>query len=258
MARLIRGCAHGGIVLDLGGGAFLATALRQCGLEVVAVAPMTRPANSPLPAAGVPVVQNRLPDGCFHRGTFDVIVGKHVLEHERDPRVAVASMLEMLAPNGSLVIQVPNANSWQALLLAGAWEGFDIPRHPVSFDESSLERLLGSCGLVVAKNSTGSIIEAALCLATSFCPWLDPDIRQVRGLREHRIVEGLKDFLYCLIAVVVIPFILLELASDSGPAVVVEARRASDADPVTDRPLRADGSTNPMAEAAAPPQEPGR
>ena len=227
MARVIWGCADGGTVLDVGGGALLGPALRRRGLAVVAVAPTARPVSPLFPSAGVSVVQNGLPDRCFRRGAFDVIVGKHMLEHERDPRAAVEAVLEMLAPGGSLVIQVPNANSWQALLLAGAWEGFDIPRHPVSFDDTSLERLLESCGLVLASRRTGSIIEAALCLATSFCPWLDPALRQVRGVREHRIVEGLKDLLYCLVAIAMFPLILLELASDSGPAIVVEARRAT-------------------------------
>lgn len=217
-------------MLDLGGGALLGSALRRRGLAVVAAAPMVPPASSLLSSAGISVVQNRLPDGCFLPGSFDVIVGKHVLEHERDPTVAVKAMLEMLAPNGSLVIQVPNANSWQALLLAGAWEGFDIPRHPVCFDDTSLERLLESCGLVVTSSRTGSVIEAAHCLATSLCPWLDPALRQVRGAREHRIVEALKDLLYCFVTIATLPLILLELASDSGPAVVVEARRATAAD----------------------------
>ncbi len=196
-----------------------------------------------------------MPDGYFSRDAYNVIIGKHVLEHEHDPRAVVHTMLEMLAPDGWLVIQVPNANSWQALLLAGAWEGFDIPRHPVCFDYASLERLLDSCGLVVDSRRTGSIIEAALCLATSLCPWLDPDLRQVRGVQENRIVEGLKDLSYCLVVIAVFPLVLLELASDSGPAVLVEARRRIDDVPETDRQGSDDGATNPAAKTAAPPEE---
>lgn len=255
MARLIRGCADGGTVLDLGGGALLGSALRRRGLPVVAAVPTVRSVSSLLSSAGVFVVKNRLPDGCFRRGAFDVIVGKHVLEHEQDPRAAVDAMLEMLAPDGCLIIQVPNTNSWQALLLAGAWEGFDVPRHPVSFDDDSLERLLDSCGLVVASRRTGSIIEAALCLATSLCPWLDPDLRQVRGVQQNRIVEGLKDLSYCLVAIAMFPLILLELASDSGPAVLVEARRRIDDVPEPDREGGDDGATDPAAKTAAPPEE---
>ena len=257
MARVIWHSTRGGVVLDFGGGALLGSALRRRGLAVVAVAPTARPVSPLFSSAGVSVVQNRLPDGCFRHRAFDVIVGKHVLEHERDPRVAVEAMLEMLAPGGSLVIQTPNANSWQALLLAGAWEGFDIPRHPVSFDDTSLERLLESCGLVVASRRTGSIIEAALCLATSLCPWLDPALRQARGVREHRIVEEFKDLFYCLVTIAMFPLILLELASDSGPAIVVEARRPADAAPRSDRQWDADGTTNPTSAAITPPEELG-
>lgn len=255
MATVIRCRAHGGAVLDLGGGSPLGSALHRHGLAVVSATPTSRPVSSRFSSAGDSLVQDWMPDGYFNRGAYDVIVGKHVLEHEHDPRAVVRAMLEMLAPDGWLVIQVPNANSWQALLLAGAWEGFDVPRHPVCFDDASLERLLDSCGLVVDSRRTGSIIEAALCLATSLCPWLDPDLRQVRGVQENRIVEGLKDLSYCLVVIAVFPLVLLELASDSGPAVLVEARRRIDDVPETDRQGSDDGATNPAAKTAAPPEE---
>ena len=258
MAKVIWGCARRGTVLDMGGGALLGSALRQRGLAVVAAAPTARPASSRFSPAGILVVQSRLPDGCFRRGTFDVIVGKHVLEHEREPRIALDAMLEMLAPNGSLVIQVPNANSWQAVLLAGAWAGFDIPRHPVSFDDASLERLLESCGLLVASRRTGSVFEAAFCLATSLCPWLDPDLRQIRCVREHRIVQELKDLFYCLIAIALSPLTFLELASDSGPAIVVEARRASHDVPKANLQRSDDEATKPKAAGVPAPEEHGR
>jgi SAM-dependent methyltransferase len=229
VAKLVQQCARsGGTVLDLGGGAILSAELHLRSLEVVTAAPAGIPVSSFFKEAGVPVVQNRLPEACFQPGVFDVIVSNHVLEHQRDPRVAIHAMLDMLASGGSIVIQVPDANSWQALLLAGAWAGFDIPRHPVIFDNASLERCLESCGLSVATRNPCSNIEAAFCLATSVCPWLDPDLRQLRGVQEHPIVEGLKDACYCLLSVGVFPLVLLEYASGSGPAVLVEARRTAD------------------------------
>ena len=172
LARVIRGCAGGGTVLDLGGVALLGLALRRRGLAVGLSCSDGACGELAFLIVWDIGSTEQAARGCFLPGSFDVIVAKHVLEHERDPRVAVVAMLEMLAPGGSLVIEVPNANSWQALLLAGAWEGFDIPRHPVSFDDTSLGRLLESCGLVVASSRTGSVIEAAFSLATSLCPWL--------------------------------------------------------------------------------------
>lgn len=232
VAKLVQRCARsGGTVLDLGGGAILSSELHLRGLAVVTAAPPGWPVSSFFKTAGVPVVQNSLPEACFRRGAFDVIVSNHVLEHQRDPRAAINAMLEMLANDGSIVIQVPNANSWQALLLAGAWAGFDIPRHRVVFDSASLERCLETCGLSVATRRPCSNIEAAFCLATSLCPWLDPDLRQLRGVQEHPIVEGLKDMCYCLFSVVLLPLVLLEYASGSGPTVLVEARRTTDLAP---------------------------
>lgn len=249
LAKLVQRCARsGGTVLDLGGGAILSSAVHLRGLAVVATAPTGRPVGSFFKAAGVPAVQNRLPEARFGRAAFDVIVSKHVLEFQRDPRAAINAMLDMLADDGSIVIQVPDANSWQALLLGGAWAGFDIPRHLVIFDNASLERCLETCGLSVASRKPCSNIEAAFCLATSLCPWLDPDLRQFRGLQEHPIVEGLKDVCYCLFSVVLLPLILLEYASGSGPAVLVEARRTTDLAPSSngqqddDRELHQDAS----------------
>lgn len=232
VAKLAQRCApSGGTVLDLGGGAIFGSALHLRGLAVVTAAPGGRPESSFFKTAGLPVVQDRLPEACFRRGAFDVIVSNHVLEHQRDPIVAINAMLDMLASDGSIVIQVPDANSWQALLLAGAWAGFDIPRHAVIFDNASLERCLETCGLSVAARKPCSNIEAAFCLATSLCPWLDPDLRQLKGVQEHPIVEGLKDVCYCLFSVVVLPLVLLEYASGSGPAVLVQARRTTDLAP---------------------------
>ena len=214
-------------MLDFGSSAFLALQLRGAGLTVVTAAPKAPPANSLFRSAGVSVVQSQFPDACFRHGAFDLIVCKHFLEHELNPAVAISAMLEILGPDGSLVIQVPNANSWQAVLLAGSWAGFDIPRHPLTFDVASLEALLESCGLSIASTKPCSCIEATFCLATSLCPWLDPELRQLLGRQEHRAVKEVKDLCYCLVSLALLPLALLELASGSSPAILVEARRAT-------------------------------
>lgn len=227
-ASLVQRCsASGASVLDFSG-VDLSSALRERGLAVVASAPRANPVASLLKARGVPIVQGSLPEGCFQSGAFDVIVSSHVLEHQRDPRLAINAMLEMLHSDGCLVIHVPNANSWQAVLLAGTWAGFDIPRHPVTFDSTSLERLLASCGLSVGIRKPCSVIEAAFCLTTSLCPSLDPDLRQLRGLEEHRIVDEFKNLCYCLLSIALLPLVLLEYASGSSPAILVEARRTTE------------------------------
>ena len=60
----------------------------------------------------------------------------HVLEHLYDPRAYLAAAHELLAPDGRLVVQVPNAASWQFRLLGRAWNGVDVPRHLFDFRDS--------------------------------------------------------------------------------------------------------------------------
>ena len=256
-ANLVQRCsASGATVLD-SSGLDLSSTLRQRGLAVVALAPPARPVTSLLNARGVPIVQGSLPEGCFQSGAFDVIVSSHMLEHQRDPRLAINAMLEMLHRDGCLVIHVPNANSWQAVLLGGTWAGFDIPRHPVTFDSTSLERLLASCGLSVGARKPCSIIEAAFCLATSLCPSLDPDLRQVRGSEEHRIVNEFKNLCYCLISIALLPLVLLEYASGSSPAILVEARRTTEPSTGSNERNRNDHEPNGATDMVNP-KEPAR
>ena len=49
---------------------------------------------------------------------------------------------ELLAPEGRLIIQVPNAACWQFLLLGERWTGIDVPRHLIDFRASDFDRLL--------------------------------------------------------------------------------------------------------------------
>ena len=48
----------------------------------------------------------------FHPGRqFDTVIADHVLEHVDDPRALLERIRKWLAPNGALIVGVPNANS---------------------------------------------------------------------------------------------------------------------------------------------------
>jgi SAM-dependent methyltransferase len=55
------------------------------------------------------------------RGPFDYIVCADVLEHLRDPLRLLLEMRELLAPNGALLLSLPNSGHWyfRANVLAG-------------------------------------------------------------------------------------------------------------------------------------------
>ena len=62
-----------------------------------------------------------------------VVTMFHVLEHLYDPGSYLAGAHELLAPEGRLIVQVPNAACWQFLLLGERWSGIDVPRHLIDF-----------------------------------------------------------------------------------------------------------------------------
>ena len=97
-----------------------------------------------------------------------------MLEHFRDPRSILVVLRDLLDADGSLVIQVPDAASWEALLLAERWNGFDIPRHPISFREKDLHSLLETSGFEIRRLERFSFGYGVTGLATSLCPGLDP------------------------------------------------------------------------------------
>ncbi len=75
---------------------------------------------------------------------YDCITLWHVLEHLPDLNSTVAALQSMLAPDGVLVIAVPDAGSFQAQVFGAGWLHLDVPRHLYHFTEPSLIRLLNN------------------------------------------------------------------------------------------------------------------
>src|SRR5207237_5916597 len=97
----------------------------------------------------VPAVVAEFASAPLRAGRFAAITMFHVMEHLYDPRAYLAVARELLAPDGRLIVQVPNAASWQCRLLGGAWNGVDVPRHLFDFRDSDLEKLLEGSGFEV-------------------------------------------------------------------------------------------------------------
>jgi SAM-dependent methyltransferase len=73
---------------------------------------------------------------------FDVVLVSHVLEHCIDPLKAIGNMRSILAPNGKVVIEVPNNASKGFNRFKATWPWTDIPRHLNFFTEASLRAAL--------------------------------------------------------------------------------------------------------------------
>ena len=198
VARALRWSAARGPLLDVGcgGGLFLGM-MRERGFRVVGL-------DSSREAAAMAWRRHRRAGGV--RPSWNAprsapeasprITMFHVLEHLPDPRAYLAAAHRLLAPDGRLVVQVPNAACWQFRLLGRAWNGVDVPRHLFDFRDRDVERLLESCGFEVVRRKYFSLRDNPAGLASSLAPALDPMARRVRRVAESSGARLVKDLAY--------------------------------------------------------------
>lgn len=172
-----------------------------------------------------PVVCAMLERAPFRAGTLAGVTMFHVLEHLYDPGAYLASAYELLAPDGRLVVQVPNAASWQCRLLGASWNGMDVPRHLFDFRDRDVERLIESRGFQVVRRKYFSLRDNPAGLASSLAPSLDPMARRVRQVKEGSNARLAKDLAYFALVVAALPFAVAEAAFRAGSSVMIEARR---------------------------------
>ncbi len=82
----------------------------------------------------------------FERLSFEAITLWHSLEHLHDPLGALKHIHGLLAPNGILVVAVPNIDSIEARVLGIRWVEIDIPAHLFFFSVKTLRGLLQRAG----------------------------------------------------------------------------------------------------------------
>jgi len=206
-----------------GGGLFLGM-MRQRGLRVVGLDFSREAAGIAWRRQQVPALAGDLERAPLRAGSFAGLTMFHVMEHLYHPRAYLAAAHELLAPDGRLVVQVPNAASWQARLLGRAWNGADIPRHLTDFRCRDLEKMIESAGFEVLRRKYFSLRDNPAGLASSLAPSLDPMARRVRRGAESGGARLVKDLTYFALVVASLPFAVAEAACGAGSTVMIEAR----------------------------------
>jgi len=97
------------------------------------------------------VVEGSLGDSQFDNESFDVITFWTSLEHMNHPRAALREAQRVLKAHGRLIVQLPNAESYQSRLFKGNWFALDAPRHRYHFSEEVLRRFLDENGFAIEK-----------------------------------------------------------------------------------------------------------
>lgn len=84
-------------------------------------------------------LQTELPS--FEGKKFNVITLWHVLEHIPNLEETCALLERLLNENGTLIIAVPNYNSYDAKYYKEFWAAYDVPRHLWHFSQSAMKKL---------------------------------------------------------------------------------------------------------------------
>jgi len=176
------------------------------------------------------IVGSRLQDAGFASGAFDLVTLFHVVEHVPDPRAVLAEVRRILHPNGRIVLQIPNIESWQARLCGARWYGLDVPRHVINYSNQSIGRLLADSGFRVCRTRHFNLRDNAPALASSLFPSLDPVGRSVRrygtGRAEPLLLAWIKHIFYLGTVATSYPFAIAESLAGMGATVMVEAEKA--------------------------------
>ena len=137
-----------GSLLDIGAGTgeFLSVA-KENGWQAVGVEPSEK-AKSIALKKGVSFVDNT---SFLSDASIDVITMWHVLEHVPDVKKQIAELKRIVKPNGTILIAVPNFNSFDAKHYGTFWAAYDVPRHLWHFSKTAIQSLFNKEGLQVIK-----------------------------------------------------------------------------------------------------------
>lgn len=137
-----------GNLLDIGAGTgdFLVTA-KNSGWDVKGIEPSEKARNIAKNKgieliSGIESVEN---------ASFDVVTMWHVLEHVPDIEKHIKELKRILKPGGTIIIAVPNYNSFDAKYYGHFWAAYDVPRHLWHFSKTAIKKLFAAEGMEVIK-----------------------------------------------------------------------------------------------------------
>jgi len=128
-------------ILDIGCGTgeFL-NACREVGWNITGVEPSEIARKNAVQKHNItPLSQEKLFE--INENKFDVITLWHVLEHVYLLDRTIQQISKILSDNGTLIIAVPNCNSFDANKYGAFWAAWDLPRHIFHFTKTDIEAL---------------------------------------------------------------------------------------------------------------------
>ncbi|MDC9724284.1 MAG: class I SAM-dependent methyltransferase [Urechidicola sp.] len=136
-------------ILDIGCGTgdFL-VASKKKGFNVCGIEPKEKPNSISKSKLEIDIYQDISE---INSQKFDIISMWHVLEHVPNLEEYISNLKQLLNPNGTLFVAVPNHKSFDANYYGKFWAAYDVPRHLWHFSQKSIELLFKKEQMKVVK-----------------------------------------------------------------------------------------------------------
>lgn len=130
---------------------------------------------------GIEGFQGRFEDVEWKGRAPDLLILAQVIEHLENPFTAMRRAYELLPPGGSLVIETPALDGWDARLFARKyWGGWQVPRHWTLFEARILEDSLERAGFTIARRE---FLLSPNCWLLTVQNWISDRLRLPRLAR---------------------------------------------------------------------------
>jgi 2-polyprenyl-3-methyl-5-hydroxy-6-metoxy-1,4-benzoquinol methylase len=122
------------------------------------------------------------------KNSIDAITMWHVLEHIPNPNVVLQQLLLKLKKNGTLIIAVPNYNSFDAEYYGKFWAAYDVPRHVTHYGVDSMRSLLDRNGLRIFQTNP-------MWFDSTYVSLLSEKYKALNSERQPNLINMLKAIL---------------------------------------------------------------
>ncbi len=208
-----------GNVLDVGcaTGNFLA-ALRDDGWQVQGVEVNEYAANYARARHQLNVFNGELTNAQLPDQHFDLVVFWDVLEHVHHPRETLLEAARIAKPQSTLLLVLPNVDSFEAQWFGQYWAGWDTPRHLHIYSQNVIRQFL---------NETGWQMTEMICITgriwlfnLSLEHWLQNKVHSIR--RRKMIMSVMRSLPIRLLS---LPYFMIIERLKKGSVMAIFAKR---------------------------------
>ena len=110
--------------------------------------------------------------------TFDIVYMGQMIEHFKDPHLALEKTRQVLRPDGELIISTPNSDSLCRRIFGKFWIGIDCPRHLFIYNHDNIVILLFqhgfTCKDIIYSSVLGNVVADSITYILKTRPHVFP------------------------------------------------------------------------------------